>query len=233
VVTRILVIDDDEAIRSLIKTLLGRKGFEVQEAPDGVVGTRIFREKPADLVITDVFMPEKGGLDTIVDLRKDFPDVKIIVMSGGGSTMSADGCLLLAKGLGVQRTLFKPLRMRELLEAVESALGRESTPTFSGQVAGVEILDYFQFMMLSGKKTVVRVVSAEGSCCEVFVKGGKIVHATTGESEGEEAFYQCARFKGGSFFNLEWSEPDSITIHTAGERLIIEAARLRDEKDAG
>jgi DNA-binding response OmpR family regulator len=124
VVTRILVIDDDEAIRSLIKTLLGRKGFEVQEAPDGVVGTRIFREKPADLVITDVFMPEKGGLDTIVDLRKDFPDVKIIVMSGGGSTMSADGCLLLAKGLGVQRTLFKPLRMRELLEAVESALGR-------------------------------------------------------------------------------------------------------------
>ena len=134
--TRILVIDDDEAIRSLIKTLLGRKGFEVQEAPDGVVGTRIFRENPADLVITDVFMPEKGGLDTIVDLRKDFPDVKIIVMSGGGSTMSADGCLLLAKGLGVQRTLFKPLRMRELLEAVESALGRESTPTFSGQVAG-------------------------------------------------------------------------------------------------
>ena len=57
------------------------------------------------------------------------------------------------------------------------------------------------------------------------------MHATTGESEGEEAFYQCARFKGGSFFNLEWTEPECITIHKSGERLIIEAARLRDEEE--
>lgn len=228
--SRILVIDDDDAVRSLIKTLLERKGYEVAEAPDGSEGTRIFRERPADLVITDIFMPEKGGLDTIVELKRDFPEVKIIVISGGGSNMTADGCLLLSEGLGVQQTLHKPLSARELLEGVEWVLNEETASTFSGRVDGVEILDYFQFMMLSGKKAIVKVVSAEGRVCMVFVTGGKIVHAVSEEAQGEEAFYDCARFKGGSFFNLAWQEPEQVTISKPGTNLLIEAARRQDEE---
>ncbi len=224
---RILVIDDDAAIRQVVKTVLERSGFEVIEAREGDEAIRIYKENPVDLVVTDIFIPGKGGLDTIVEIRRDFPDAKIIAMSGGGPTMSAEGCLLLSQGLGVQRTLYKPLNMRELLEAVEYVLGREQSSTFSGNVNGVEILDYFQLMLLSRKRVVVKVVSAEGSTCLVYIKGGKIVHAASKDAQGEEAFYQCATYKGGSFFNLEWKEPEHVTIHKSGEHMIIEAARRR------
>jgi DNA-binding response OmpR family regulator len=228
-VPRILVIDDDAAIRQVVKTVLERKGFEVIQARDGDAGIRIYKENPVDLVITDIFLPGKSGLDTIMEIRGDFPDAKIIAMSGGGPTMSAEGCLLLSQGLGVQRTLYKPLSMRELLEAVEFVLGQERSSTFSGRIDGVEILDYFQFLLLSGKRAVVKVVSAEGRSCLVFIKKGRIVHAVSEDTQGEEAFYQCATFKGGSFFNLEWREPDLVTIHKSAAHMIIEAARRRDD----
>ncbi len=226
---RILVIDDDAAIRQVTRTILERKGFEVIEARDGDTGVRAYKESGIDLVITDIFMPGKSGLDTIVEIRRESPEAKIIAMSGGGPTMSAEGCLLLSQGLGVQRILYKPLRIRELLEAVEYALSKDRSATFSGQVSGVEILDYFQLMLLSGKRSLVKVVSAEGRSCLVFIKGGKVVHAVTEETQGEDAFYQCATFQGGTFFNLAWREPDAVTINKPGEYMIIEAARRRED----
>jgi len=230
VVPKILIIDDDAAIRKVVRTVLERNGFEVVEAGDGETGVKIYKETAADLVIIDIFIPGKGGLDTIMEIRRDFQDAKIIAMSGGGPTMSAEGCLLLSRGLGVQQTLHKPLSMRELLEAVEFVLGQQRSSTFSGQVSGVEILDYFQFMLLGGKRAVVKVVSAEGKMCLVFIKGGKVVHAACGDTQGEDAFYLCATFKGGSFFNLEWKEPEFVTIDKSAEHLLIEAARRKREE---
>jgi CheY-like chemotaxis protein len=78
------------------------------------VGIKLYRENPADLVITDIIMPEKEGIELIIELRRDFPYVKIIAVSGGGQRMESATCLSLAKGLGAVRTLAKPSFDRNL-----------------------------------------------------------------------------------------------------------------------
>ena len=79
---RILVIDDDNEVREMICTLLARQGHEVTQAADGQAGIHSYRNHPVDLIITDLFMPVKEGLETIVDLRREFPNLRIIAISG-------------------------------------------------------------------------------------------------------------------------------------------------------
>jgi len=81
---RILIIDDESQIRSMLRLMLERAGYEVVEASDGIDGIRIYRQNPTDLIITDLIMPNKDGIGMIIDLKKEFPEVKIIAMSGGG-----------------------------------------------------------------------------------------------------------------------------------------------------
>jgi CheY-like chemotaxis protein len=122
---RILVIDDDETVRELLRFTFEQAGYEVVEASDGDMGMQRYREQPTDLIIMDIFMPEKGGLESIMELRRDFPDVKIIAISGGGTVGSGwptIDALPLAKRLGALRTLAKPFHAQEMLEAVREAL---------------------------------------------------------------------------------------------------------------
>jgi len=118
---RILVIDDEPQIRSLLRQMLEREGHDVEDAADGKAGLQLFREHPADLVITDILMPEKEGLETIRELRRDFPDTPAIAISGGG-TFDPDLCLNLASKLGASEVIQKPFLKRELLEAVRRTL---------------------------------------------------------------------------------------------------------------
>ena len=117
----ILVIDDDDQVRSMLKTLLEKEGYTVQGACDGKEGLKIYQEHEFDLVITDIIMPEKEGIETIRELRQYNPDVNIIAVSGGGA-IEADKYLLLAKGLGVRYTFEKPFRRNDLLAAVRELL---------------------------------------------------------------------------------------------------------------
>jgi DNA-binding response OmpR family regulator len=123
-VARILVIDDDDEIRHMVKEMLVGAGHEIVEAPNGLHGARIFREEPTDLVITDIFMPGKEGLQTIMELSRDFPEVKIIAMSGGAAAMSSSATLFLAGQPGAGRTIPKPITKAELLAAVNDLLSR-------------------------------------------------------------------------------------------------------------
>jgi len=114
----IVIIDDDEQIREMLKQILAREGYGIFVAANGKEGMQIYREKQTDLVITDIIMPEKDGLETITELRKDFPEVKIIAMSGGGSK-GPESNLQAAKRLGAVCTLTKPVRRKEMLSAVK------------------------------------------------------------------------------------------------------------------
>jgi len=118
---RILIIDDEPQIRSMLRLMLERVGYEVAEAPDGIEGIRRHRENPADLIITDLIMPNKDGIGMIIDLKKEFPKVKIIAMSGGGVNRP-EGYLDGAKKLGAARTLTKPIDRDEMLKAVKETL---------------------------------------------------------------------------------------------------------------
>ncbi|MCP4575068.1 MAG: response regulator [Deltaproteobacteria bacterium] len=117
----ILVIDDDETIRALLRTILEMEGYRVVDALDGDKGIRRYQESPTDLVITDLIMPGKEGIETIRDLRREFPHVKIIAVSGGGR-IGPDSYLKMAKGVGALRTLSKPFDRTELLKAIKEVM---------------------------------------------------------------------------------------------------------------
>lgn len=118
---RILVVDDEPQVRKMLKKLLEREGYEVAEAPDGREGVKRYEEAPFDLVLLDIVMPEKEGIETIRELKSSHPDVKIIAMSGGGKG-SAEGYLDMAKILGAIHTFAKPVMPEKLLETIRSVL---------------------------------------------------------------------------------------------------------------
>ena len=115
---RILLVDDDADVRNVVRRLLERAGHTVDEAADGRIGVERFRAEPADVVIMDIFMPNQEGLETIRELRREFGDVKIIAMSGGGRTGDLD-FLEHARAFGAARSLLKPVTADVLLAAID------------------------------------------------------------------------------------------------------------------
>jgi len=118
---RILVIDDEPYILLMLKKMLERVGHKVEMAVNGAEGLEIFRKNPTDLIITDIVMPEKEGLETIRELKKEFPKLKIIAISGGGRIDSKE-YLASAKLFGADRIFRKPFKQKEILEAVKEIL---------------------------------------------------------------------------------------------------------------
>ena len=119
---RILIIDDDDQVRTMLRRTLEADGHEVDEAANGNIGISKYRGNPADLIITDIYMPEKEGLETIIELKRDHPEVRILAISGGSRDMDLDFLPVAAK-LGAEKTLNKPIERRALLNAVSELLG--------------------------------------------------------------------------------------------------------------
>ena len=118
---RILVIDDQEAIRRIVRRALEQDGHQVMDASDGEIGMQVLARHGADVVITDIFMPGQDGILTLRQIRKEFPGVKVIVMSGGDSS----GMLDLRKDaemLGAVKSLPKPFDAHEHVAVVRSVL---------------------------------------------------------------------------------------------------------------
>jgi CheY-like chemotaxis protein len=114
---KILVIDDEPAILLMLKKMLEKAGHKVDTASNGNEGIILFEKNKHDLLITDIIMPEKEGMETIIELRKKYPDLKIIAISGGGR-INPEGYLPGAKLLGANMVFQKPLIQKEFLEAV-------------------------------------------------------------------------------------------------------------------
>jgi CheY-like chemotaxis protein len=121
--TSILIIDDDDQFRRMLREMLEAAGYQdISEAADGQKGLARYLERPTDLVITDMVMPEKLGIDTIVEIHKNYPNTKIIAISGG-SSFGPDIELDMAAKLGV-RTFEKPFERQEFLKAIRELLAR-------------------------------------------------------------------------------------------------------------
>ena len=115
----ILIIDDNQTVRRLLRQVLEGVGYSVVDASNGREGLSRFRQDPTDLVITDILMPDKDGLETILELRREFPDVKIIAFTG---ETGQGNFLDVAKLLGANRTLTKPFDVVALRETVQDLL---------------------------------------------------------------------------------------------------------------
>lgn len=126
----ILVVDDDQQVLEVLREMLRLEGHEVDLAENGLEALTALKHRRFDLVITDLIMPEKEGLETIADIRRDFGDVPIIAISGGGRGGPMN-YLETARYIGANRTLNKPFARRELVEMVTDLLGNSPLATCS------------------------------------------------------------------------------------------------------
>lgn len=124
---RVLVIDDDEVIRMLLSRVLEASGHDVSTAADGRKGMAVFKMNPADVVVTDIYMPNQEGLATIMELRRSFPAVKIVAMSGGGMRSGMD-VLPVAEALGAERILRKPFTPADVAALMADLLSEPKAP---------------------------------------------------------------------------------------------------------
>lgn len=115
---RVLVIDDEAGLRMTIRKMLESAGHEVVEAENGRLGLEAYKKQPPDVVVTDIIMPQKEGIETIRDIRAIAPNVRIVAISGGGRNQNMD-FLRIAEKLGANATLPKPFRRDELIACVE------------------------------------------------------------------------------------------------------------------
>ncbi|HUR59602.1 MAG TPA: response regulator [Opitutaceae bacterium] len=122
----IVIADDVEEIQHLVSTWLEEDGHVVVRAGSGREIVRIVRERPVDLVITDVLMPDGDGLDAILALSRVRPTTRILAISGGGRMQPADACLRVAKGVGADAVLLKPFGRPQLLSAVQRTMREDS-----------------------------------------------------------------------------------------------------------
>jgi CheY-like chemotaxis protein len=134
--TRVLVIDDDDNLRTMLRIFLESLGCSVLEARDGNEGIALFKSTGADAVITDLIMPGREGLETIGELKRIKLGIMIIAISGG-ERIHAGGNLRMAKHLGAAATLMKPFTVEELADALgsllqKSAMGAETTKPAKG-----------------------------------------------------------------------------------------------------
>ncbi len=218
----VLLVDDDPEIVWVLGRYFTRSGFAVTTCGDGEEAISLFRKKRYDFVITDIRMPRVNGLELVDWLRENRPGVRVAVMTGFGGPSIRE--LSIKKGAILY--LEKPVDPEFLMEVLVSSEGEES---FTGTIDQIDILDYLQLMMLSGRQTVLEVLSKDLKRGLVYIDKGEVRHAICGELRGEEALYHCVCFRGGSFMNRPWTEPETVTINRPGEFLLMEAARHRDE----
>ena len=115
---KILIIDDDSRIRNLFRLWLEREGYEVFEAENGLEGMRILRSSEIELLICDLIMPVQEGIETITQVKYEFPNIGIIAISGGGK-IGPDSYLSVAEHLGAWRIFTKPIDMRRMIETIQ------------------------------------------------------------------------------------------------------------------
>jgi len=121
---KILVIDDDPECVALLQIAFEQAGYTVFSATDGMSGLKKACNDPFDLIITDVLMPEKDGLEFMIELKRHKPDVKVIAVSGGG-VLHAEDCLKMAKVFGAQQVMQKPFDINRMLQVAQELISAE------------------------------------------------------------------------------------------------------------
>jgi DNA-binding response OmpR family regulator len=120
---RILLLEDSEDFRCLLQTRLEMEGFEVAAASSGADALRLMARAPADVILTDLFMPEKDGLETIVEMRARYPNTAIVAMSGWQSRKGVD-YLTVARDIGAAHTVRKPFDLAEVVQVLRQLVSR-------------------------------------------------------------------------------------------------------------
>jgi len=120
---KILVVDDEEPIRCLVKQILLKDGHDIMEAENGQVACDMFGDAEIDLIVTDLVMPEKNGIEMIMEIKRSQPKVKVIAISGGIGFSGQIDLLSVANLLGAKHIIKKPFGVDDVRHAVNDMLG--------------------------------------------------------------------------------------------------------------
>ncbi len=219
---RVLLVDDDPTICWGVGRCLTRTGCSVVTCGDGAEAVSLMEQNPFDVLITDIQMPRLSGLALIEWVVHNRNRTRVVVMTAFGSPSVQQ--VVLKKGAILY--LEKPFDPSILSDLILTDINADS---FTGSVDGVDLFDYIQLIFHTMRRVLVRIHSSDGQTGRIYIKEGTAWHAECGEEEGEEAFYTCLGFRGGSFSTLPWEEPPKRTIHTRGDFLLMDAARTKDE----
>ena len=224
---KVLIVDDEEdMIWTLQKNLTNDTlRAEIITASSGEKALEIIKNTPVDLIVTDIRMSGMSGIDLLIEVRNNYPNIGVIVMTAYPTTESKTKAII----KGSLYFLEKPFDINEMRDVVRHVLREDSL--FKGTVAGVELTDIIQINSLSRSSTVlkVRAKNKEGI---IFFREGSVVHAICGEFEGEEAFYEIMTFKGGVLEGTKAGGVPTVTIRRSVEALLIEGTRRLDEQRA-
>jgi len=221
-----LIVDDEEALTwTMMRALLKQAdGYEVLVANSGQKALEILERNPIDVVVSDIRMPDIDGLQLLTEIKKRYPQTKVILMTAYGSPE-------LRKEASKRGSIFyieKPFEIDRLNELIRRALAGEKRG-FAGEILNLQLVDILQMGCL-GKFTMALVVTQGEQEGVIYIDNGEIVHAEVDGMEGEEAFFAILDWEEGRFISHSGVLPPKKTITVPWERLLLEGVRRKDEE---
>jgi len=221
---RVLIVDDEEDLTwSISKHLSKDKDkYDLAAVNSATAALDVLSQVPVELVVSDIRMPEMSGLDLLMEIRKNYPETKVIIMTAYGSSEIQQE----ANERGCFKYIEKPFELHELrqlvLDGIEDKIG------FEGKVSDMLLSDLVQFNCL-GRLTNALHVQKDNYHGAIFFEEGNIVHAYVEDVEGEEAFFEILSWEGGGFSIDRDTKAEKETILKGWQTLMLEALKRVDE----
>jgi CheY-like chemotaxis protein len=226
----ILFVDDEESFLGVLRDILGHfagEAWAIHTAPDVGQALTILQEQPIDLLVLDVHMPVIDGLQFLGLLRRTYPSLPRVALSGDTSEQYRAACL----NAGALMYLEKPVTQdgwRSLYATLNELVKVQPSEGFRGVLRTVGLQDILQMECL-GRSSSILEITTRDFVGRIFIQDGQILHAEAGERTGEEAFNFLMALRGGEFNLQPFTAPPQRTLHESWEFLLMEAARKRDE----
>jgi len=217
-----LIVDDDPVLSWSLGKAFSRHGWRVTHSADGAETLELLQQHKFDAVLADAQIPSVGGLALVDWVRANQNHIRIVLMTNYGGPMVREMALRHGASLYIE----KPIDVEFLISVLDAERRADS---FSGSIDEIDLFDWIQLMLMTRRQAVIDVSSSSGAQGRIWIDRGKIPHAICGSLEGEKAFLHCLGFDGGTFSSLPWQPPTLETIEDAGDHLLMEAARVRDE----
>jgi DNA-binding response OmpR family regulator len=222
---KVLIVDDEETLTwSMAKSLSKDKDkYEVLIANNGREAINLLNENEIDLVISDIRMPDINGLDLLVNIKKEHPQTKVIIMTAYGSSDVQKE----ANRRGSLYYVEKPFEISDIRKIIIDLIGKKKG--FRGKVFGLQLTDIIQMNCLSRLTTALSIIR-NGERGVIYLNEGEITHAECGDQKGANAFYKILSWQEGEFVSNIGDTPEIQTIYQNWEHLLVEAMRRNDEK---
>ena len=222
---RVLIVDDEETLTwSMAKSLSKDKDkYEVLVANSGKDALHLLKKSRVDLVISDIRMPDINGLDLLVQIKIEYPQTKVIIMTAYGSSDVQKE----ANRRGSLYYIEKPFEISDIRKIIIDLIGRKKG--FQGKVFDVQLTDIIQMNCL-GRLTTALIITRDREKGIIYFNEGEVIHAECGEEKGTEAFYKILGWEEGEFISNIGFVPPVQSIYQSWEHLLFEAMRRIDDR---